>query len=300
MTMSRRTIAAIAATGLTAGILLGAGAGPLTEAVAPDSLAVFDRESTPVDELAPGVLTYGLFSATRLLTEIDDVRVFAVRAEQDLRTGLDDLGTLVCVSAAAPGMEFVPTSCVPEEVFREQGLRGVLRGLAPTSSVTGSRTVERVLTVEWGPRGGPRIVDVTDSTVVALDDLFTDNELALGADIPLVLAMRDAPIADDVADEINALIELPAAIAGPVSYGEAGYDGLGITELFASLHPPEGDQEAHVCLSVRVQGEFVAWQCNPLETVRIRGVRVVVESDGGQTAFRIGPNNEGINVEQTS
>lgn len=300
MPLSRRAIAGLAVAGLAAGVLVGAGTGPLLQAASPDSLAVFDRESTLADEVIPGSSTFGAFSATRLIAEIDDVRVFAVRANQDLRTGIDDLGSLVCVAASAPGVEFVPSTCVPEEAFREQGLRGVLRGLAPSNSFGGFRDVERVFAVEWGPRGGPRIVDMTDSTVVALDDLFTDDELALGADIPLVLAMRDAPIADDVAGEINALTELPAAIAGPVSYGESGYDGLGITELFASMHPPEGDQEAHVCLSVRVEGEFVAWQCNPLETVRIRGVRVVVEHDGGQTAFRIGPNNEGINVEQTS
>ncbi len=300
MSLSRRAIAGLAVAGLAAGGLVGAGTGPLLQAASPDSLAVFDRESTPADELAPGVVTYGPFSASRLLTEFDDVRVFAVRADQNLRTGLDDLGPLICVSAAAPGMEFVPTSCVPEEVFREQGMRGVLRGLAPAGSVGGYRDVERVLAVEWGPRGGPRIVDMTDSAVVALDDLFTDDELALGADIPLVASMRSSAAAEWATDEINALTELPAAIAGPVSYGESGYDGLGITELFASLHPPEGDEEAHVCLSVRVEGEFVAWQCNPLETVRIRGVRVVVEHDGGQTAFRVGPNNEGISVEQTS
>lgn len=184
MSLSRRAIAGLAVAGLAAGVLVGAGTGPLLQAASPDSLAVFDRESTPADELAPGVVTYGPFSASRLLTEFDDVRVFAVRADQNLRTGLDDLGPLICVSAAAPGMEFVPTSCVPEEVFREQGMRGVLRGLAPAGSAGGYRDVERVLSVEWGPRGGPRIVDMTDSAVVALDDLFTMTSSPSGPTFP--------------------------------------------------------------------------------------------------------------------
>jgi len=300
MPLSRRAVAGLAIAGLAAGLLIGAGTGPLVRAVAPDSLAVFERESTPSDEVVPGSQVLGTFTATRLIGEVDDVRVFAVRTDRDPSTGIQARDDLVCLAAAAPARQFVPSTCVPEEVFREQGIRGVLRGLAPAASVAGYRDVERVLAVEWGPRGGPRIIDMTDSAVVALDGLFTNEELALGADIPLVQSLRSSATAEWAADEINALTELPAAIAGPVSYGEAGYPELGATELFASLHPPAGDEEAHVCLSVRVEGEFVAWQCNPLETVRIRGVRVVVEHDGGQTAFRIGANNEALNVEQTS
>ena len=156
-TRSRRIGVAVFVGALVVGLGLSAVGERVVAALATDALEVFD-EPAPANEQA--VVTELLGSVgggeARPLTTIDGFEIYALRsAPGGLLFEATTLGPQVCLGARdrEQVVRFFFSECVPEPVFREQGIAGVLSGYVfgvlestPTQSVA--------LVVEWSPRGG--------------------------------------------------------------------------------------------------------------------------------------------------
>lgn len=298
-TRSRRIGAGLLATGLALGLAIGIGGERLVTALSPDSLAVFDREPTDVDEFASDG-TFGFFlGETRYLDTVGGVDLYAVRTDDDVMFGTGQLGPQICLMATAVNLQFVPANCTPEEVFRTQGMAGTLVAFDTTgANSTGLSTIARVLTVEWGPRGGPRAVDVSDTVLSDDDGPVTPLQRATGEDLPLVQELAQLEVDGEVASALAT--ELPPASLGPALIQSISTDALGQFDLYASLHP-EGSEPPQLCATLIVASGNRVVQCTSLDEFRDRGLRVSVDSDGAETVIQFDADaGSNVTIEETT
>ncbi|RZT62608.1 hypothetical protein EV140_1142 [Microcella alkaliphila] len=152
------------AASIAVGTAIGFGIDRAADALAPNSLAVFDR---PASELEVAALAranqFGLgfgSAATetevRHLATVDDVDVFAQLLPPDYGTPRSDVGAQVCLLAMAPDANFVSPPCVPRTVFERQGIVGHLSEMDTSGTYPPAENL-RSLSIAWGPRGGADI-----------------------------------------------------------------------------------------------------------------------------------------------
>lgn len=260
------TAAMIAA--LLAGGAIGFAAQQLGESLQPDSLEVFDRPATDVEVAATGS-SFGVGTGdARLLVERDGVRVFGVRTTAGLFVSEGELGTQICIVADTDDetVQFFPLNCLPERVFREHGMSGVLPAFERfTDNLT--PTVTQALAFQWGPRGDLQLEDISADILTATSDRFSEQDLQQGLDIPLVQVIRE--------QEPDPAIgrELPGALFGPVDIGTVSA-GAGVeARMWGSIFPDsDGSEGVAVCLSAEVQAELVAHECQSMAVFRTEGV----------------------------
>lgn len=253
---------------LLAGGAIGVAAGQLGETLQPDSLAVFDRPATDVETAATGS-SFGVGTGdARLLVERDGVRVFGVRTTAGLFVSDGELGTQICIVADTEDetVQFFPLNCVPERVFREHGMSGVLPAFERfTESFTPS--VTQALAFQWGPRGDLQLEDISADILTATADRFSEQDLLQGLDIPLVQVIREQEPDPAIGREI------PGALFGPVDIGTVSA-GAGVeARMWGSIAPDsDGSDGVAVCLSAEVEAELVAHECQSMAVFRTEGV----------------------------
>lgn len=267
---SRRRSLLIAAViaALVAGGALGVAAGPLVESLQPDSLAVFDRPATDEETAALARILDVSTGEARLLTELDDVRVYGVRTDAGVFFGTGELGTEICVIGDTDDdtVQFILFNCVPEQVFRDHGMSGVLSAFKLSGSGF-TPSIARTLAFQWGPRGDLQLEDISADVLTTTTDRFSEQDLAQGLDIPLVQVIRE--------QEPDPAIgrELPGALFGPVDIGTVSA-GAGVeARMWGSIFPDsDGSDGVAVCLSAEVEAELVAHECQSMAVFRTEGV----------------------------
>lgn len=271
-----------------ASLVVGAGAGIVIErsgaAAGDDSLAVFDRPATP-QELALLSQTFGqgVEGDVRLLREDPLVSAYGVRiTSPDLFFfGVDDGSPQICVIAVSEQLDFFPDSCVPEMIFRDQGISGFLPALDytdPNPELTGA------LGFRWGPRGGLELRDYSDELLGAAENRFSEEALARGLDIAAIRVLEDSPRVS------TAALDLDDVEIGPAQIG-----AIRSTSILGSVRQPTlvvrnstgGTSEAPealrvVCLTPLRDGAVVGEFCASLGQFRDEGLRATF-SDGAQT-----------------
>ncbi|RZS57700.1 hypothetical protein EV141_1418 [Microcella putealis] len=278
---------------LTLGALIGGALGygvpALIENTAPDSLAVFDRPATPMDD---GQLEqfYGQrIGETRLLQTIGDIRLFAVRSTSEFIFGSGN-GPQICVFATSDRGAFLPSNCVAETLFRERGLSGTLISFRTGSFADSTSDADRFIDFTWGPRGGINARDVTRELREA--DALSPDDLAAGEGLAITEQIRTLAVDSTVATQLEGIV--PPASHGPSRVSSASSGNLRF-QAFASIHPDRaGDSEAQVCLTVMNDDTPLGSSCAPVsgyerEGLEVRAASTIVTlSPSGQTLFQFG------------
>ncbi len=281
--MSRRALVALVSIGLTLGVALGLSSERLVGVMPANVMGVFAGDAVDADRWPQSNFSDQDILDSRLIGRVGDTDVFAVRSAIDLSTQVRAAEPAVCVVASSPTLQYwYPANCVPETVFRREGLRGVLTGNARGDFGAYSGAIfrtDRLLTVVWHPSGALEIADVTGDVVVSPDDLYTDAERAQGLDLLIVSTLRYSPAEPEIEDYLSAFV--PVAETGPAGIGEGNSQG-DYAESFLSVHPPvqPGDGRT-VCLTVRVNGELFPPACDSMEAFRADGVVLSVPSSRG-------------------
>lgn len=283
----------VGAVALAVGAVVGVAAGGAIPAVitatAPDSLAVFDRPATPMDDGQLEQLYGHSIGETRLLGTLDDVNLYAVRSTSEFIFGSGG-GPQICVFATSERGAFLPSSCVAETLFRERGLAGTLISFRTGSFADSTSDADRFIDFTWGPRGDIVARDVTERLREA--DALSPDDLAAGEGLAITDQIRDAPVDDAVAAQLRGIVE-------PARYGPAQVSASSAGSLrfqaFASVHPsPSSGGEARVCLTVMNDDTALGSSCAPVSDYEEFGLEVVAASTtvtlspGGQTLFRFG------------
>lgn len=171
-TRSRRIGVAVFVGALVVGLGLSAIGDRVVAALAPDALSVFD-EPAPANEqaLVTELLGRGGGEA-RLVSTIDSLEVYALRSRPGgLLFEATTLGPQVCLGARdrEQVVLFFFSECVPEPVFREQGIAGVLSGYV-FSVLDSTPTIAAALIVEWSPRGELTVREASDELLQQLEN----------------------------------------------------------------------------------------------------------------------------------
>lgn len=275
--MTRRTLFAVIAAGLTVGVMLGLTSERWAPLVTPDALSVFDGEPTDEDRWmwtnvdAPSILD------TRRIASLGDIEIFAVRSTVDMWSGMPHPEGVLCVSAHSPGLVFFSTGCVSEAVFREHGLRGVLSAIEQPSGFPTWRT-ERLITVVWSPAGEVTVTDLTDNVVLSPDELYSDEERAAGLDIPLISTLRFTSAEPDVTRLVAESVSL--AELGPGEIGSSSGSGVTSTSYLSVHAGATAEAERSVCLTVRLNDELLPPVCDSLATFRESGITLQLVDEG--------------------
>ena len=286
---SRAVGAALLIGGLVVGLAAGIGGERLVNGTAPESLAVFDREATDDDYFATEAALGGSFSDTRLIGTVDDVRVYAVRVPAEALFGSTSLGPQICVAAAEDIVQYPLPVCVAESGFAVTGLTGVIGGINLESlpNENGERPNERAISIEWGPRGEPRLSDITDDVRASIVNRFSDDERAVGEDLLLTQGLRELPPDPRMAERLRNDGIVPTV--GPAIIADLSTPGLGRIVVFGTI-AAEPSQATAVCLTV-IRSE-IGWrdsECTDLDSFRSRGFRMPIEHDGGLTTVVLNP-----------
>jgi len=163
-TRARLVGAAVLVASIAVGAAVGVGVDRVADALAPESLTVFDRPPSEIEIAAlDGADQFGLgFGSAaagielRHLATVDEVDVFAQLVPADYGTPRSDVGDQVCLLAMAPDASFVSPPCVPRAVFERQGIGGQLSEM-DTSGTYPLADNLRSLSIVWGPRGGAEV-----------------------------------------------------------------------------------------------------------------------------------------------
>ncbi|MGY6498606.1 MAG: hypothetical protein ACXIUP_10310, partial [Microcella sp.] len=238
-TRSRRIGVAVFVGALVVGLGLSALGERVVVALAPDALDVFD-EPAPADE--PARVTEFLGSAgggeARLLTTIDSFEIYALRsAPGGLLREATTLGPQVCLGARDTELrvQFFFSECVPEPVFRDQGIAGVLSGYV-FGVLESTPTIAAALVIEWSPRGELTARDASEQLlgeVVVPAPVPPNAALPPGEEPALYAALRELPVNITVGEQLVPFagpVEL-----GPAELGAASVNGAQLI-FFGSVH----------------------------------------------------------------
>lgn len=163
-TRARLVGAAVLAASIAVGTAIGFGIDRVADALAPDSLAIFDRPATEIEIAALNSadqfgLGFGSAAADvelRLLATLEDIDVFAQLVPADYGTPRSDVGEQVCLFALAPDANFVPPPCIPRAVFERQGIVGHLIEMDTSGTYPPAENL-RSMSIAWGPRGSAEV-----------------------------------------------------------------------------------------------------------------------------------------------
>lgn len=155
-TRARLVGAAVLAASIAVGTAIGFGIDRVADALAPDSLAIFDRPATD-DELRAaeaGLRSFGgeVIVERRLLATVGEIRIYGDLLPADSGFVRSDVGEQVCIGGEAPDEFFYGPQCVPRDVFASQGIAGALYEVSVDGSAL-SPDAMRTIWVTWGPRG---------------------------------------------------------------------------------------------------------------------------------------------------
>lgn len=254
----RGTVAALAIGALVAGVAVGAAIEPVSQSLAPDSLAVFDRAATEAEEaLARQVGGSEGGNEVRLLTTVGATEIYALRSAGFGYFGTEDLGESICVIATEPNRSYFPQSCVPVRVFAERGLTGFLPGFSGGDL----QDIDTVLSFTWGPRGDIDVSDDSAALLPPLDERYSDEERALGLDIGAIRVLEGLPQID------GSDAQLQRAEIGPAQISSVG------SSLFLGTVEPRSGDGRQVCLYSLVAGAVRASVCASLDLFRQQGLR---------------------------
>ncbi|RZT62607.1 hypothetical protein EV140_1141 [Microcella alkaliphila] len=275
--MRRRTLLAVIAAGLTVGVMLGLTSERWAPLMALDALSIFDGEPSGEDRWTSTNFAANSILATRRIATLGDTEIFAVRSTVDMWSGMPHPEGVLCVSARSPRLVFFSTGCVSETVFREHGLRGVLSAIEQPSGFPTWRT-ERLITVVWSPTGEVTVVDLTDEVVLSPDELYSEEERAVGLDIPFIDTLRFTGADPDVSRLVAESVSLPEL--GPGEIGRGSDSGV-TTTTYLSVHAgATADAERSVCLTVRFNDELLPPVCDSLATFRESGITLQLVDEG--------------------
>ncbi|MFN3708079.1 hypothetical protein [Microcella sp.] len=246
------------------GVFIGSAAERWGAAGAGDSLQVFDRTATLEElDMLTRVFGPGREGDARLIHTAESLSLYGVRFLSDSNGGINT-GPQICVVALADGFLQTAEQCVPEAVFREQGVTGffplVDRGIYP--SVLGG------FGYTWGPRGDIEVRDLSSSLNASA--IYSAQELAQGLDVPSIQALGIArPLA-------NTGLTLHDVELGPIQIGAVGSVALlGTTRMAAGPDAPR-----IVCLTAMHSRETIADACTPMDQFREEGLRERIEFGG--------------------
>ncbi len=154
-TRTRRIAAAAGLASIGVGTLLGVAIDRVSDTLAAESLAIFDRPPTD-EETAASIICPGVGgdarSEVREIATVDDVVVYAEILPIDSEIVRSDVGERVCLTARSADEQFFTPQCVPIGVFESQGIAGVLYE-SPFGGLNSGSGDVRTIAVEWGPRG---------------------------------------------------------------------------------------------------------------------------------------------------
>ncbi|RZS57701.1 hypothetical protein EV141_1419 [Microcella putealis] len=289
-TRSRRIGAAL----LVGGLVVGAGAAIAYERLIPtladDSLAVFEREESEADAPPIDQFGSGLPGESRLIGTVGDVDIYGVRTESGVLFGSSALGPQICLSGWAENVQFIPTTCTPETVFRENGLSGSVIGYDVTSvSASGIPDFTRVIAVEWGPRGPATVTDMSAEIAAAAGDAFSEAQRAAGDDLRLAETLAELEVAPEA---VALLVDVvPPPSLGPAQIGELTTSELGTARVFASIHGGSAENPL-VCVGVLALDEF-SDNCVPVEVFRRDGITLGIPTASGTSFFSLDADSDG-------
>lgn len=155
-TRARLVGAAVLAASIAVGTAIGFGIDRAADALAPSSLAVFDRPATE-DELRATEADLRSFGGEviverRLLATVGEIRIYGDLLPIDSGFVRSDVGEQVCIGGEAGDGFFYGPQCIPREVFESQGIAGALYEVSVDGSAR-SPDEMRTIWVTWGPRG---------------------------------------------------------------------------------------------------------------------------------------------------
>lgn len=299
-TQRRRTVLAGV---IVASLAVGAVAGIVIErtgaAAGEDSLAVFDRPATPQEiGLLSQTFGPGIEGDVRLLREDPLLSAYGVRITSPDRFffGVAEGGPQICVIAVSEEQNFFPNSCVPEVIFRDQGLSGFLPALNYTSlnpELTGG------IGFQWGPRGGIELRDYTDELLGAAEDRFSEEDLARGLDLTAIRLLEN-----------NTLVSTADLGVEDVELGPAEIGRVGSTLILGSVRQPTllvrdpkgetrpvDEVQRIVCLSPLRDGQVVGTFCASMGQFREEGLRATFDADLGTVEVTWSPRGD-LSVEE--
>lgn len=302
-TRSRRIGVAVFVGALVVGLGLSALGERVVAALAPDALAVFD-EPAPANEQA--VVTELLGSVgggeARPLTTIDGFEIYALRsAPGGLLFEATTLGPQVCLGARdrEQVVRIFFSECVPEPVFREQGIAGVLSGYV-FGVLESTPTLAVTFVFEWSPRGELTVRDASeqlidpvagrpDTEVVVPAPVPPDEALPPGEEPALYAALRELPANATIAEQL-------VPFAGPVEFGPAELGAASVNGaqliFFGSVHEGLDDVGARVCLSAGTTAAFRELQCVDEAEFVATGVTLRGSGDFATVTITLDPSGE--------
>lgn len=294
-TRSRRIGVAVFVGALVVGLGLSALGERVVVALAPDALDVFD-EPAPADE--PARVTEFLGSAgggeARLLTTIDSFEIYALRsAPGGLLREATTLGPQVCLGARDTELrvQFFFSECVPEPVFRDQGIAGVLSGYV-FGVLESTPTIAAALVIEWSPRGELTARDASEQLlgeVVVPAPVPPNAALPPGEEPALYAALRELPVNITVGEQLVPFagpVEL-----GPAELGAASVNGAQLI-FFGSVHEGPDDVGSRVCLSAGTTAAFRDLQCVDEAEFVTTGVTLRGSGDFATVTITLDPSGE--------
>ncbi len=294
-TRSRRIGVAVFVGALVVGLGLSALGERVVAALAPDPLDVFD-EPAPANEQA--VVTELLGSVgggeARPLTTIDGFEIYALRsAPGGLLFEATTLGPQVCLGARdrEQVVRFFFSECVPEPVFREQGIAGVLSGYV-FSVLESTPTLAVTFVFEWSPRGELTVRDASEQLlgeVVVPAPVPPNAALPPGEEPALYAALRELPVNITVGEQLVPFagpVEL-----GPAELGAASVNGAQLI-FFGSVHEGPDDVGSRVCLSAGTTAAFRDLQCVDEAEFVATGVTLRGSGDFATVTITLDPSGE--------
>lgn len=286
--MSRIVFAAAAVVGLTVGVALGLSHERFALLTPSSALSIFDRDATQADAVPVEIGARSDTVDSRLITQVGDTSVFALRSVVDIATGARSPEPTVCVVASAPRLIFTQLTCSPASVVEQQGLRVTLSGFGSDESTVPFPWISsQVLAVAWHPSGTIDVTDVSDEVLVPDAELYTDEEREAGLDIPQIDFLRAGGIDSEASAFLRETVSLAAL--GPSSVGSSS-GSFGSVEGFLSVHDDGAPgEDRSVCLTLREGGEFREPSCTALDTFREDGVSATFDGDTSSVVVRVEP-----------
>jgi len=302
-TRSRRIGAAVLVGAFVVGLGLSVVGERVVAALASDAPGVFD-EPAPADEqtiVGEMLGTVGGGEA-RLLTTVDGFEIYALRTGPGgLLFQESTLGPHVCLGARDPEqrVRFIIDSCVPEPVFREQGIAGVMPGFV-FGMVDSVPTLTVAVVFEWSPRGVltirtaddellDQLADITEYEPVVPAPTPPGDDQASGDEPALFSTVRELPVNTTIAEQLVPFagpLEL-----GPAELGAASVNGAQLV-FFASVHEGPDDVGSRVCLSAGTTAAFRDLECVDESEFRANGITLRGSGDFATVTIRLDPSGE--------
>lgn len=286
--MSRIVFAAVVVVGLTVGVPLGLSHERFAALAPSSALSIFDTDATQADAVPVEIGARSDTVESRLITQVGDTSVFALRSVVDLRTGARSPEPTVCVVASAPRLIFTQLTCSPASAVERHGMRVALSGFGSDESTIPLPWIStQLLAVVWHPSGTIEVTDVSDEVLVPDAELYTDEEREAGLDIPQIDFLRVGGIDSEASAFLRDTVSL--AVLGPSSVGSSN-GGFGSAEAFLSVHDVgAAGENRSVCLTLRVSGDLREPSCTSLDAFRADGVSTTVDSDTSSLVVRVEP-----------